>query len=139
MTMDDDLPLRRSRDVDPAVELYVQDVVRDTRHALRNDIAALAVKVETSQLTLAAKVETSQLVSTQEHAEVKAQLEQLAREVAVVKTLASKVAALETSDAVDHAEKTATQKLLERQRNQFFLLAGLIVSCAAVIVAVIQG
>jgi hypothetical protein len=44
---------RRSNDVEPAVQLFVQQELADTRHVLRSDLAALGVKVELATQTSA--------------------------------------------------------------------------------------
>lgn len=91
---------RRSGDIDPAVQLYVQDALTDTRHALRNDIQALGTKVELFSAQ-----------STKEHAEVKAALAQL-----IAANLEPRVAALERKDAEESAAAAAVDRLRRQQR-----------------------
>lgn len=101
----DEQPIRRSHDVDAAVQLFVQDTVADTRHALRNDIAALGTKVETAAL-----------LSTREHAEVKATLDQLLAAVEMLRKLEPRVTALEQKDAAESAAADAVDRLRRQQR-----------------------
>lgn len=129
---------RRLDDVDASVQLFVGGKVRDarddadrkiteTRHLLRNELAALGTKVD----LFAAQ-------STKEHAEVAGKLDRLSDDVSEMKPLAAKVAALELAAATSEAAAAAAEKLLTRQRNQFFTLAGLIVAMAGVVVAVVN-
>lgn len=91
---------RRVADVDPAVQLFVQQELQETRHVLRADLAALGVKVELATAT-----------STKEHAEVKAALGQI-----MAANLEPRVAALERKDVEDSAAAAAVDKLRRQQR-----------------------
>lgn len=133
-----DPPTRRTSDIDLAVQLAISEEVRavsdsanekitETRHALRNEIAALGTKVDLFAVQ-----------STKEHSEVASKLDRLSDDVAGLKALAGDVAALKIADARSEAASAAAEKLLTRQRNQFFALATLIVGAAGVIVAVIH-
>lgn len=96
---------RRVRDIDPAVQLFVQDSLSDTRHALRSDIAGLG-----------ARVEAAAILSTKEHAEVKATLDQLLSAVEVLRQLEPRVTALEQKDVAESAAAAAVDKLRRQQR-----------------------
>lgn len=91
---------RRATDVEPAVQLFVQQELAETRHALRADIAALGTKVELLVQT-----------STREHAEVKAALTLI-----LAANLEPRVAALEKKDAEESAAAEAVAKLGRQQR-----------------------
>jgi glutaminase len=95
---------RRATDIDAHVELRLQEVVGDTRHAMREDLQILGQTVATAQI-----------LATKEHGEVSAKLDHLA---AIVAPLPDKVAALERSEAVDAARQQATNELLDAVRGQ---------------------
>jgi hypothetical protein len=108
---------RRSDDVDPATRLFVNEKVSEAKHALRSDVAALG-----------AKVELFSAQSTKEHAEVASKLDRLAADVAELKPLASKVAALELADARAEVQAQAADQFRAQSRSQFRWLVGLIVA-----------
>lgn len=121
---DDAQPQRRSSDVDPATKLYVRDEVSETRHLLRQDIAALATKVE---LFMAQ--------STKEHSEVAGKLDRLSEDVAELKPLTAKVAALELADATAEARALEARQMREQSRRQFQWIVATIIAAVGVIVA----
>lgn len=123
-----DAQLRRTDDVDAATKLYINESVRavrdeaaanltETRHFLRNEVAALGTKVDLFSIQ-----------STKEHADVAAKLDRLSADVAELKPLAAEVAALKLADATAEAEASAAEKLRLQSRSQFRWLAGLIVA-----------
>lgn len=117
-------PGRRSLDVDPATQLFVRDEVAETRHKLLNELSALGTRLE----LFAAQ-------STAEHGEVKAKLDRLSDDVAELKPLAQKVAALQLADATAEASAVTAERMRTQLRTQFFALATLFVAVAGVIVA----
>lgn len=91
---------------------------------MRNEVASLGTKVD----LFAAQ-------STREHAEVAGKLDRLSEDVAELKPLAAKVAALELADATAEARALEARQLREQSRNQFRWVIGTILAAAAVIVA----
>jgi hypothetical protein len=92
---------RRVNDVDAAVQLFVQQELAETRHALRADIAALGTKVELMVQT-----------STREHAEVKAGLGLI-----LSANLEPRIAALEKKDVTEEAREVAIKQLRDEIRS----------------------
>lgn len=121
--MTDDLG-RRQNDVDPAVKLYVQGELADTRHKLIGQIGEIGLKVDLAKMT-----------ATEEHGQVTAKLDQLTRDVALLQPLAGEVAALKMSDALAETAASTARRMQEQSKAQFYKLATLIVAVAGVIVA----
>lgn len=109
-------------DLDPIIENRVQEVVRDTRHELRSDIAALA-----------AQQASAALQATREHGEVQAQIQSLAQTVQELRSdleelpsMRKDIDHLMTRDAVlDEVRRNSLQT-----RNMMIGLAGLIIAAA---------
>jgi hypothetical protein len=66
-------PRRRASDIDPAVELFVEERLRDTRHSLRDELAVVGTKIE----TLRAQLDKAAVQSSLEHAESAARLDSI--------------------------------------------------------------
>jgi hypothetical protein len=119
---------RRAYDtVTAEIALAIEDGLRDTRHALRDEITAFR-----------AHVEAGNLQATREHAEVKASIDELRRDVLELKLLEPRVTTLEGSDKADHAVIVALEKNRESLRHWALGLAGLIVAAAGVLAAVLS-
>jgi sensor histidine kinase regulating citrate/malate metabolism len=134
---------RRSsdREIDPNVEMYVQEVVADTRHKLVNEITVLA-----------ASQADAKLQATKEHGEVRrdiqavqAEVAGLRREIADLTPLRESVEALRRRDEIDDARAETSRQMLtelQKQRTQFrnfmIAIAGLVVTAAGVVVAVLS-
>lgn len=118
---------RRSDDVDPATRLFVKEAVSDAKHSLRNDIAELGTRVAAAQM-----------LSTKEHSEVAAKLDQLGRELGDLKPLAADVAALKLADARAEVLAAAAEQQRAQSRTQFRWLVGLIVAAVPSIAVLVQ-
>lgn len=126
--------------VEPVVQVYVEERLRDTRHGLRNDLATLGVQMANAQLQ-----------ATTEHAEVKQVIGTVKIDVAGIREdlkelpeLRAKVAELKRHDDIDEAraeERESVLTALDRQRTSlrtFALgLGGLIIAATSIIVAVV--
>lgn len=112
---------RRVADVEPAVQLFVQQELAETRHALRADIATLGTKVELLVQT-----------STREHAEVKAALGLI-----LAANLEPRIAALERKDVEESAAAAAVDKLGRRIRWAATFIVGAVGAATAVLAVVL--
>lgn len=125
---------RRSDDLEPAVELAIDKAQAATRHWMRDELAAIGAKVD----LFAAQ-------STKEHSQVAAKLDRLSSDVAELKPLAAKVAALELADAQAEAVAAArreaqsdAERAREQSRSQFRWLVALIVAAVPSIAVLVQ-
>lgn len=122
---------RRSDDVDPAVQLAIDKGDAQTRHSMRDEIAALS-----------AKVELWRAESTREHGEVSSKLDRLVDEVAALKPqttmLAAEVAALKLADATAEVRSATAEQLRAQSRTQFRWLVALIVAAVPSIAVLVQ-
>lgn len=127
---------RRSydRDVDPIVETFVERVVGETRHLLRNEYTAAVVALGNKIDALADQVGDANLQSVQDHARVTAKIEDLDRSVKGLQPLKQRVTDLEGHDRADAAVAAAIDKMNRRLLG----LAGLIVTAAGVLLGVLH-
>lgn len=118
---------RRASDweVEPTVEMRIQEVVADTRHRLMNELTVLA-----------AAQSDAALQATKEHGEVRGEIQAVRSEVAALRRdieqvlpLRESVAELKHRDDVEDARSDAIDRLRVQQRN----LAGLIIAGVPVI------
>lgn len=122
---------RRAYDrLEPIVEVYVEKTVQSTRHALRNEFTAEAVKLHNKIDALTKAVSDANVQSVREHAEVQACIEEVRKDVAELKELVPKVATLERHDAVDEARSETQEKILKRVEEG---RRWLIMACVAVV------
>lgn len=105
------------RDIDPAIENWVENRLRADRHANVNEFRALRVKIEDMQLT-----------STKEHGAVTSLLADLVTKVEKLTKLEERVTSLETAEKVERAEQVTRDNLRKQSRTQFYTLVGLIVA-----------
>lgn len=125
---------RRAYDqIAPAVALAIEETVRETRHGLRNDIAALATQVVAGNLQ-----------SATEHAENKACMEELRGDIAELKELIPRVSSLESHDrSEDAVAKAITEaraaNIEARAANRALVLgvAGVLIAAMAVLATVL--
>lgn len=127
-------------DVEPVVEMRIQEVVADTRHRLIQEITVLA-----------ASQADAKLLATREHGEVRADIQGLRTDVAALRQAVAELTPLrESVEALKHRDEleaarqeTANEMLLElqKQRAQFrtFMvgIAGVVVAASSVLVAVL--
>lgn len=138
MFADGDHPHRRhyERDVDPTVETFVEQRLRETRHELRNEFTAASVGIVNQIAALSKTVAEGQLQATREHAEVNGRLSQLQRDVGVLQPLAGRVTVLEGAEAADLAVSVALKEFKQGLDRKFYAMAGLLVAAVGVVVAV---
>lgn len=106
-----------------------EEALKDTRHSLKQDMAALATNIETVKLSVA----DSTLRSTREHGEVQAHLAQMTlilSEVPPLKAAVSELQAAQQTDAGADALRSTVWKAAG-------VVAGLLISLSAVLVAVV--
>lgn len=127
----DEAPLGR-REYDGAVSaatmLAIERALAESRHVLRNEISALA-----------AQVTAGNLQATREHAEVRAALDAIVRDIANLRQLARKVSDLEEAEKVEQARDQTRSDLLSKLDKNRRWMIGLMVSLAGVIVAAVAA
>lgn len=116
-----DHPRRRSTDqIDPVIELFVQEQISEVRHLLRGEFTAALVGVTNKITELGDQLTTRDLRVAQDAAR-----------------LEKRLGDLQAQDAMSTAVASALEKARTSNRNWMLGLAGLIVATASVLVAVL--
>lgn len=117
---------RRATDVDPSVQVWVEERLGETRHLLRNEAAEANMALSIQIVKLTEAVTSSALQSTKEHAVVESRLTQLSEDV---RPLIGKVADLEKHDAAGDANRL----LIRWMVGTAVALAGVVVAAVALL------
>lgn len=112
------------RNIDPMVEVVIDQRIADSRHFLRSEFTAALISLTNKITELAGTVAAGNLQSTREHAENKACIEELRRDIAELKPLGARVTALERHDDVDTARDEEREKLQATLEDQSRWMAG---------------
>lgn len=123
------------RDIDPMIEVVLDQRIAETRHMLRNEFTAALVDMASKLTQVANAVAEGNLQSTREHAENKACIEELRRDVAQLKPLFGRVNRLERHDDVGEAREQGRDEILAKIDRGRKWMIGTAVALAGVIVA----
>jgi hypothetical protein len=123
------------RQIDPLIEMYVEERLRETRHELRNDIA-----------TLATNQAASALQATKEHGEVRSEIQGVRNDVAALRRdltdvlpLRDTVADLKHRDDMEEARQVTAVEVLAEVRKNRIQTRNFMVAVTGVVVSLLVG